>query len=91
LSVLLQYTAYGQTTIYKKSLKILKGGNQNPYIEEQTRQWPKEKVQKVQTTIYKKSLKILKGGNQNPYIEEQTPQWSKEKVQKDKQRSTRRV
>ena len=32
---------------YKKSLKISKGGNQNPYIEEeQTTQWPKEKVQK---------------------------------------------
>jgi hypothetical protein len=30
----------------KKSLKIPKGGNQNPYIEEQTTQWPKEKVQK---------------------------------------------
>jgi hypothetical protein len=28
-------------------LKIPKGGNQNPYIEEeQTTQWPKEKVQK---------------------------------------------
>ena len=28
-------------------MKITKGGNQNPYIEEeQTRQWPKEKVQK---------------------------------------------
>jgi hypothetical protein len=26
--------------------KIPKGGNQNPYIEEQTTQWPKEKVQK---------------------------------------------
>ena len=36
----------GQTTIYKKSLKILKGGNQTPFIEEQTPQWPKEKVQK---------------------------------------------
>ena len=35
----------------KKSLKIPKGDNQNPYIEEeQTTQWPKEKVQ---TTIYK--------------------------------------
>jgi hypothetical protein len=33
----------GQTTIYKKSLKIQKGGNQNPHIEEQTPQWPKEK------------------------------------------------
>ena len=31
----------------KKSLKISKGGNQNPYIEEdQTTQWPMEKVQK---------------------------------------------
>jgi hypothetical protein len=31
----------------KKSLKIPKGGNQNPYIEEdQTTQWPKEKIQK---------------------------------------------
>ena len=30
-----------------KSLKIPKGGNQNPQIEEeQTTQWPKEKVQK---------------------------------------------
>jgi hypothetical protein len=28
-------------------MKISKGGNQNPYIEEeQTTQWPKEKVQK---------------------------------------------
>jgi hypothetical protein len=31
----------------KTSLKIPKGGNQNPYIEEeQTTQWPKENVQK---------------------------------------------
>ena len=31
----------------KQSLKIPKGGYQNPYIkEEQTTQWPKEKVQK---------------------------------------------
>ena len=29
----------------KKSLKISKGGTQNPYIKEQTTQWPKEKVQ----------------------------------------------
>jgi hypothetical protein len=33
--------------IIKKSLKVPKGGNQNLYIEEeQTTQWPKEKVQK---------------------------------------------
>jgi hypothetical protein len=32
--------------IPKKSLKTPKGGNQNPYIEEeQTTQWPKGKVQ----------------------------------------------
>ena len=35
---------------FKKSLKIPKGGNQNPHIEEQTTQWPKDKGQ---TTIYK--------------------------------------
>jgi hypothetical protein len=34
-----------KTKVYKKSLKIPKGGNQNLYIE-QTTQWPKEKVQK---------------------------------------------
>ena len=34
------------TTPSKKSLKIPKGGNQNPYIKEQTTQWPKENVQK---------------------------------------------
>jgi hypothetical protein len=32
--------------VFKNSLKIPKGGNQNPYIdEEQTTQRPKEKVQ----------------------------------------------
>ena len=32
--------------VHKKTLKISKGGNQNLYIEEeQTTQWPKEKVQ----------------------------------------------
>ena len=31
--------------VYKKSLRYQRG-NQNPYIEEQTIQWPKEKVQK---------------------------------------------
>ena len=35
------------TLLSKKSLKIPKGGNQNPYIkEEQTTQWPKENAQK---------------------------------------------
>ena len=86
--------------ITKKSLKIPKGGNQNPYIEEeQTTQWPKDTKGVIRIRIskknrqhngQKKNLKIPKGGNQNPYIEEeQTTQWSKEKVQKDKQRSTK--
>ena len=36
-------------------MKISKGGNQNPYIEEElTAQWPKEKGQ---TTIYKHTHK----------------------------------
>jgi hypothetical protein len=38
-----------------KNLKIPKGGNQNLYVEEeQTTQWPKEKVQKdkQQSTIH---------------------------------------
>jgi hypothetical protein len=44
-----------------KSLKIPKGGNQNPYIEEeQTTQWPKEKVQKdkQRSTKHTHKLKI---------------------------------
>jgi len=40
--------------MHKKSLKIPKGGNQKPYIEEEeTTQWLKEKSTKGQTTIYK--------------------------------------
>jgi hypothetical protein len=41
----------------KKSLKIPKGGNQNPYIEEQTTQWTKEKVQKDKQRSTKHTLK----------------------------------
>ena len=38
---------YGYTQLLPtKSVKIPKGDNQNPYIEEQKTQWPKEKVQK---------------------------------------------
>jgi len=29
-------------TYYEKSLKILNKGNQKPYIDRQTTQWPKE-------------------------------------------------
>jgi hypothetical protein len=47
----------------KKSLKIPKGGNQNPYIEEeQTTQWPKkDKVQKYKqqsTKLHVQSVPI---------------------------------
>ena len=43
----------------KKSLKIPKGGNQNPYIEdEQTTQWPKEKVQTDKQRSTKHTYKI---------------------------------
>jgi hypothetical protein len=37
----------------RRTLKMSKGGNQNPYIEErQTARWPKKKKKKGQTTIY---------------------------------------
>ena len=36
----------------EKSLKLPKGGNQNPYIEEeQITQWPKEKVQRTNNDL----------------------------------------
>ena len=39
-------------------MKIPKGGNQNPYIEEeQTTQWPKEKVQKDKQRSTKRTYK----------------------------------
>ena len=47
-------------SIAKKSLKIPKGGNQNPYIEEeQTTQWPKEKVQKDKQRSTKHTYKTI--------------------------------
>jgi hypothetical protein len=42
-------------------LKIPKGGNQNPYIEEQTTQWPKEKVQKDKQRSTKHTYKTNDG------------------------------
>ena len=51
-----------------KSLKIPKGGNQNPYIEEeQTTQWAKDTKGVIRIHISKK---------------EQTTQWAKEKSTK---------
>ena len=42
----------------KKSVKIPKGGNYNPYIEEdQTIQWPKQKVQRDKQRSIKHTYK----------------------------------
>ena len=44
--------------VFKNSLKIPKGGNHNPYIdEERTTQWPKEKVQKDKQRSTKNTYK----------------------------------
>ena len=54
----------------KKSLKKPKGGNQNPYIEEeQTTQWPTEKEQTTQWSTEEEQT------TQWPTEEEQTTQW----------------
>ena len=63
--LLLQFVQYSCITIpffilvynmMKKSLKMPKGGNQNPYIEEeQTTQWPKEIVQKGKQRLTKQN------------------------------------
>ena len=65
-----------------KRVKIPKG-NQNPLIEGQTKQWPKdtkgesESVNRRTDKAMAKSVKIPKG-NQNPLIEGQTKQWPKD-------------
>ena len=39
--------------LHEEEFEDTKGGNQNPYIkEEQTTQWPKEKVQKDKIQYY---------------------------------------
>jgi hypothetical protein len=55
--------------VHKKSLKIPKGGNQNPYIEkEQTTQWPKEKVQKDKQRSTKHTYKTKDRVTRTPLI-----------------------
>ena len=50
-------------------MKIPKGGNQNPYIEEeQTTQWPKEKEQKDKQRSTKHTHKIKDRATQTPDI-----------------------
>jgi hypothetical protein len=48
----------------RNTLKISKGGNQKPYIEGQTIQWPKENGQ---TMIYKTLRRILKVEHHEPH------------------------
>ena len=55
--------------LFKKSLKISKGGNQNPYIEEeQTTLWQKGKVQKDKQRstkhTYKTKDRVLNNGGE---------------------------
>ena len=53
----------GKPQTYKRSLKIPKGGNQNPYIvEEQTTQWPKEREQqdKQRSTKHKTKDRVTR-------------------------------
>ena len=57
-------------------------GNHNPYIEEQTTQWPKDTKGVIAIRISKKNrqhkAKKYQMGNHNPYIEEeQTTQGQK--------------
>jgi hypothetical protein len=45
--------------VFKKSLKIPKGGNQNPYIkEEQITQWPKEKYKRANDDLQNIYIKL---------------------------------
>jgi hypothetical protein len=57
----------------KKSLKIPKGGNQNPYIEEQTTQWTKEKVQKDKQRSTKHTHKTKDRVTRTPVNNKQRP------------------
>jgi hypothetical protein len=43
---------------FKKSLKIPKGGNQNPYIKEQTTQWPKKKYKMTNNDLQNIHIKL---------------------------------
>ena len=59
----------GKPQTYKRSLKIPKGGNQNPYIEEeQTTQWPKEREQKDKQRSTKHTHKTKDRVAQTPDI-----------------------
>jgi hypothetical protein len=66
-------------------------GNQKPYIEGQTIQWPKVTGQRGNQKPYIEGQTIqwpkvtAQSGNQKPYIEGQTIQWPKVKGQRDKQ------
>jgi hypothetical protein len=58
---------YCTSSNVKKSLKKPKGGNQNLYIkEEQTTQWPKEKVQKDKQRCTKHTHKTKERATRTP-------------------------
>jgi hypothetical protein len=60
----------GQTTIYKtlhiRRVWRYQRSNQNPYIEEQTTQWPKEKRQKDKQRSTKHYIENKRSSNTNP-------------------------
>ena len=59
--------------MYKKTLKIPKGGNQNPYIEEQTTQWSKENKQKDKPRSTKHTYKTKDRVTRTPLNTEGEP------------------
>jgi hypothetical protein len=53
--------------VVEEEFEDTKGGNQNPYIEEeQTTQWPEEKVQKDKQRSTKHYTENLRSSNTNP-------------------------
>ena len=55
------------TVEYTRRVWRYQRANQNPYIEEQTTQWPKEKSAKGKTTIYKTLHRKLKIEQHKPF------------------------
>ena len=58
---------FNTMTLTKKSLKIQKGGNQNPYIEEEQKtQWAKDIEQKDKQRSTKQYTESKRSSNTNP-------------------------
>ena len=59
LLTILRTPVLGVKMVFNKSLKIPKGGNQNPHIEEeQTTQWPKEKSKRTNNDLQNIHIKL---------------------------------